>query len=205
MPDTEASRFSKRQQAILAGLAFVILTALLAYGLIRPDRFETPLARFILCAAIAVYFSVFFFVFYPGKYELERIPVLDLPLKTTGPVVLWVIVLLMLLKLMPTSPEGYSRFFDVSGLAQALDECQRPDDRCSLQFATSFTSLEFSGGKDTIYYLVPDPRAPRSLAGVYVKFAPGDDRYVAVFRYYQKKATVAFSRYGEATAEVLNP
>ena len=201
MRRTNDSIFTKRQQAILAAIAFAILGAVLAYGILYPEQFEAPIARFILCATIAVYLSVFFFVLYPAKFELEKFPVLNLPVKTTGPIVLWLVVFLLLLKLMPATPDGYGRMFDASNAARALDVCNNDDRSCTLEAA--LVELEFADKKDITYYIVRDNTIPRLMAGIYIKFLPGDAQYAAVLHYHHRKVNVEFSRYGQATANVI--
>src|SRR5207245_565526 len=96
---------------VFAIVAFVLANGLLAVGLLWPEKFENPTARFVLCAAIALNLAVFFFVLYPQVVKLTKIPVLNLTIQLVGPIVLYIVVLVLLWKVMPEPPTIAYRFF----------------------------------------------------------------------------------------------
>jgi hypothetical protein len=179
--------------ATLAVVTFVLAGVLFGFGLFSPERFDSPTARFVLCLAIALNLSVFFFVLYPKKVELTKIPGINLTVKLVGPIVLYIVVLLLLLKLMPEAPPpvAYRLFFP--------HEDGRRTERIRWQLVT----LEPADEPFT-FYLVPDGQDSSGLAAVCVKFESGRTRYKARFKatFYQP-ADVVFERGpAEGTFEV---
>ena len=161
------SVFNQNQLKILAVAALVAVSGLLAWGLVQPSRFEAEVPRFLLCAAISVYLSVFFFVFYPDRYELDTVPVLNLPVRVVGPVALWIIVFLLLWKVMPVGTEA-GRLFSINA--------NKP------LYYPSNTTLELPDGTPLMnWQLVPDRNNPSVLFGVYISFPTGIAQYRTQF------------------------
>jgi hypothetical protein len=99
----------KRVVIGLAIAAFAIPSLLLIAVLAWPAvlaGFGTSIGRFFFCLTISLYLAVFFFVLYPQRFVLTRIPVIDLPVTLVGPPALWVVFLLLLLALMPLPRDG---------------------------------------------------------------------------------------------------
>jgi len=175
---------------VFAIVAFILANGLLALGLLWPEKFENPTARFVLCAAISLNLAVFFFVLYPQVVKLTKIPVLNLTIQLVGPIVLYIVVLLLLWKIMPEPPTVAYRFFiPYEGGTRA--------DRISAQLVTLAPSEE-----SFAYYIVPDDRG--LLAGVYIKFEGGKDGYKARFSapYYKSTDIVFLRGPGEGAFEV---
>lgn len=185
----ETAILTTKHKQILGFIAFVAVTATLIYALIFQNQFELPVPQFIFCAAIATYLSIFFFVFYPAQFELQRIPVINLPVRVTGPIVLWIVVLWLLLSLIPKTDQfRYIRFFDPEPFARALSQ--------PLIYFTGDTNLQFLGPKPLRYHLVFEGN-PRSLTAIYVEFSPRISAYQAQFTHHQKSINVTLNRSGE--------
>jgi hypothetical protein len=91
--------------SLVLSLGFVVL------GVVDPQWFENDFARFMLCVAVALLLAVFFFIFYPQQLQMKMPVVAGTTVRLAGPVVLFVSVLLLLWRFMP-SPE-YGRVFEI--------------------------------------------------------------------------------------------
>jgi hypothetical protein len=166
---------------VFAIVAFILANALLTLGLLLPEKFENATARFVLCAAIALNLAVFFFVLYPQVVKLTKIPILNLTIQLVGPIVLYIVVLLLLWKVMPEPATVAYRFFiPYVGSVRA--------DRISAETVTLTPS-----GEGFVHDMVRDERG--FLAGVYVRFESGKDEYKARFGApFYKSADIVFRR-----------
>jgi hypothetical protein len=166
-PGQPATVLPRKLLIVLAATAFALATLLLAGGILWPEKFDHPTARFIVCAAIALNLAVFFFIWYPDRYELTKIPLLDVTVHLTGPIVLYLVLLVAFLRWMPqSSPVAYRFFIPYEGGNRA---------------ARISANVEIvPSGADFTSYVVPD-RDGR-LAGVLVAFERGQDEHRAVFR-----------------------
>ena len=180
---------SPRLLQIVALIAALIALSLFIAGLVWPVHFEQPMARFILCAAFAVYLSVFFYVFWPQKIELRTIPGLGVPVSVAGPVAFWILVLLFLLNFTPTGDVG--RFFYLTSDGEPKVPLKYPGTTTVEPIAKQFK-----------YVVVPNIDK-FEVEGIYVEFKSGDDTYTAWFRHapYQR-IKVTFSPYGEPQVDV---
>jgi hypothetical protein len=171
-------------------VAFILANGLLAIGLLWPEKFENPTARFVLCAAISLNLAVFFFVLYPQVVKLTKIPVLNLTIQLVGPIVLYIVVLLLLWKIMPEPPTIAYRFF-------IPHERGTRADRISAQLVTLSPAEE-----SFVYHIVPDDNG--LLAGVYIKFEAGKDRYKALFKapFYKPREVEFLRGSGEGVFDV---
>jgi len=90
---------------LLTAVAFAAFTAFLVGFLVsaqlRHVVAESELSRFFVALTFAVYFSIFFFVFYPQRIVLPRVPWLDWSLRLAGPLALMFVLLQVFLKIMP--------------------------------------------------------------------------------------------------------
>jgi hypothetical protein len=181
---------SLRQQQWLALSAFVMISLVLAFAIFRWELFEFPVPRFIFATAVATYISVFFFIFYPAQFRLDRIPGINLPVRVTGPIVLWFVVLFAIWSAMPDgSSLRQIRYFDLRDLAPKT-------------------------GHDAIYsdvtYKFVGPDVPErsklhfdefydQLQGIYVQFESSHSSYTAEFTHLGESITVEFARTGAPT------
>src|SRR5262249_9645282 len=173
-----------------AVVALILAKAPLTVGLLWPEKFENATARFVLCAAIALNLAVFFFVLYPQVVKLTKIPILNLTIQLVGPIVLYIVVLLLLWKVMPEPATVAYRFFiPYEGSTRA--------DRISAETVTLTPS-----GEGFVHDMVRDGRG--FLMGVYVKFESGKDEYKArFFALFYKPADIVFRRgSGKGTFQV---
>jgi hypothetical protein len=53
---------------------------------------------------------LFFFILWPHEASLKNIPVINLPVNVAGPVVVWTILFLLLMKFVPDSPATWKYF-----------------------------------------------------------------------------------------------
>jgi hypothetical protein len=166
---------------VFTATAFLFASILLIAALVWPENFENATTRFVLCAAIALDLSVFFFVIYPHEAKLTKVPAINLSVSLVGPIVLFIVILLLLWKLMPESPGGSSRFFV-------------PYEQGVRAEKMSFETVQIAPMDGPFeYYVVPDRN--RFMAGVYVQFASGQTAYRArLSAPYYEDVEVVFSR-----------
>ncbi len=150
--------FSERQLRRMAYAAVGILLFLSTFVIVKPSYLEFEVVRFTTCLLLSLCLAIFFFVFWPQQLELTEIPVIKLPVRVTGPVVLWIIVLLFLLALMPQSAGNYCQFF-------------RPEPP-RLAFSSRI-KLEGTKGEPLASHFAEDDRKPGYVGGVYVTFPRG--------------------------------
>jgi hypothetical protein len=185
--------FTPAQLRVMGFSSIALALVVLGFGLLVPDRLDTPMARFLVCLTVSVFLSIFFFVFYPHRYELDRIPLVNLPIRVVGPVVLWIAVLLLLLELAPQStahPVG--RLFIIKANIERFHYL--PD-----------TLLE-PMGKHFKWRLVENRDKPREALGFYVEFEPGDHIYEAWVKHInQQPVKVEFRRDGSEVVPVNFP
>ena len=160
--------------------AFVLAGMLLCAGLLWPEKFEGPPSRFILCTFVALNLAVFFFVIYPEEFKLSEVPIINLAVPLVGPIVLFIVILLLMWKMMP-EPAVASRFFV-------------PFERGEQAERISFENVTLTPSEEEFrYYIVPTNGG--FLAGVYVEFASGKGTYKARFRApFYKQADITLQR-----------
>ena len=148
---------------LLTIVTFLLATGGLLLGMFAPELFEHPIARFSLCAAIAAYFGVFFFVLYPQVVEVSQLPGIALPrgVKLVGPVALFLILLLILLNWMPVAAPGRFFYADYDGAARVHVD----------NFHVEATDETFE------HFIAVDKN--RNVTGLYIRFASGRDEYQA--------------------------
>lgn len=152
--------------------AVAIAGILLAVFLAWPARLEGEMARFVFCLIVALDLAIFFFVFYPANFELTEVPIIKLPVRLVGPVVLFVVLLLLLLQLAPQVAAGGRLLRPVSHGKPVM-----------VRFSSETMITPREGEPSFIWYLVPERDRPGVLAGVYVEFAPGRLAYRAAWQH----------------------
>jgi hypothetical protein len=170
----------RRFVVALAVTAFVLAVVLLGAGLLWPERFESPPSRFILCIFVALNLAVFFFIIYPEEFKISEVPIINVAVPLVGPIVLFIVILLLMWKMMP-EPALASRFFV-------------PYERGEQAARISFENVTLSPSEEDFrYYVVPTKDG--FLAGIYVEFAGGKGLYKARFRApFYKQADITFER-----------
>jgi hypothetical protein len=145
---------------IFAVIAFLLTSFLFALGLFWPDRLDNPTARFMMCLAVSLYLAVFLFVLYPWKYRLTKVPWIDWAVDLAGPVVVFLVLLGVLIKVTPEAREG--RLF-------ILQE----EDGAAIEMPYTVLILQPTKPSQFEYYVLPTSRENHVLAGIYVEFPPG--------------------------------
>ncbi len=174
--------FTAAQLRLMAFAAMAVLLVLSAYTIFRPYSLEDEMVRFTICLLTSLSLSIFFFVFWPQQLELREIPVINLPVRVTGPVVLWVVVFLFLLRLMPESNGNACQFF-------------RPDMAGEQPLAFSARIRLVDVEPKCAYHIVPDEKESSQLGGVYVTFPQGVATVAASLKVpFHKPLRVEFSR-----------
>jgi hypothetical protein len=158
---------TSRQRQALALFALAAVTILFILGLFQPLQFEYRITQIILCLACAVYLSVFFFVFYPSEYRLERVPYLNLPVQVSGPVAICIVVFSLLLFVMPGERTG--RFIKFNP-------------NLPLYFSERTTVVPKDGTQRFTCYVVGNP-GTMELYGVFIEFPPGISKCPATIKH----------------------
>jgi len=146
---------------VLCMVAFFFMTGFLVVLVIFPKYFlslETPFSRFWLCLAVATYFSVFFFVFYPQRIVLESFPKFDMPTRVVGPVALCLFLLWILVEMCPQPVVGVLHEVRYASGLEAVD------------LRTIRVRTEDSRYK--LYALASDDKV--SFGGLYIQYPPGE-------------------------------
>ena len=183
--------FTRKLLRILALVSITFAAILLGIGLFNPNYFEIDIARFILCTGIATSLSIFFFVFYPQAIEMNINPIIGVPLRVVGPIVLWFAVLLFLWEWMPTPK--YGRLFRPVKNGQPGGMYYGGSDS---------TKLWCPDGSNIKYLLIPNME-DRGLNGIYIEFEKNVNTYKAKLQHTPYKAIdVEFSRQGPDTFEI---
>jgi hypothetical protein len=154
--------FTPWQLKIMGFLAVILTCGLVLYLFQNVSRLETQSARFLICLLVSLLLGIFFFVWWPKQYELERIPIINLPVRVAGPVVLWLAIFLLLLRVMPKEDAPYRPYSLVnppSGKIQYHSEIKVIRD----------------GGREADYELIEDRNRSGCLGKILIKFDPGED------------------------------
>src|SRR5262245_27113352 len=101
--------FSLRQLKALGICSLIIVMAISAFLIAKPTYLEYDVARTSVCVLISLYLSIFFYLFWPQEIEIKYIPIINLPIRVAGPIVLWFVVLALLLKIL--TPQGSNWVF----------------------------------------------------------------------------------------------
>ncbi len=157
---------------IAALIAVLGAIGLLIFSLVQPSRVETRPSQFFVCAGLGVCLAVLFFVFWPDKFVMDKVPYINVPVRVTGPVVLWIVVFLLLWALVPRA-DRYGGLFHPDGNKEPI-------------FFSTEDTLKRVDGKEYEYRLIPD-KEQRLLEAVYVEFDKGEDTFEAVFKHHNRR------------------
>ena len=157
--------FSSRQLRSMAYASWVIVLLVCCFIIVKPNSLEFDVVRVTICLLISLQLSIFFFVFWPQELEMKVIPLVHLPVRVTGPIVLWVIVLALLLVVIPNKYAHWA-FYIPKVNNQSV---QVPYHRG--------IEIGKENGEDLIYHLVEKKGRGQlgSLEGVFIQFRPGED------------------------------
>lgn len=86
--------FPDKHLRVLAYFSFASAIGLIIFILVKPFYMEIGNVKFGISVLLALLFSIFFFILWPQKATLEQVPLINLPIKLVGPIVLWVIPVL---------------------------------------------------------------------------------------------------------------
>jgi hypothetical protein len=144
----------------MAATALVLSLLLIVFGIFDSTRFENDIARFMLCLAVATTLAIFWFIFYPERFELALPLQVGTAIRLGGPVALWFGVFMFLIQNIPSQP--YARFFEIMR-----------NGRPGGMFITSKEDTHFIFSHNTIsftYFLVGSDGDDRQLHGIYGEF-----------------------------------
>jgi hypothetical protein len=158
--------FSPRQLTIMGVAAILIIIGLIIYLFEHVSRLETLTARFLICLLVSLLLGVFFFVWWPGRYELDKIPVINLPVRVAGPVVLWLVLFNLLLYVMPKEDSPYRMF-------SLVNPPHGP-----IPYHRGITVVR-EGGLPADFELIEDRANVGRLAKILVRFGPGEEEFKA--------------------------
>ena len=162
---------------IVAAAAILGTLVLFVFALLSPSQVESRPSQFFLCAAIGVCLSVMFFVFWPDKYAMDKVPYLHLPVRVTGPVVLWIVVFLLLWTLVPRA-DRHAGLYYLTGQAEDI-------------YYNSEDTLRRADNMPLVCSLIPD-KDRQKLEAFYVEFPPGEDTLHLIFQH-RKRPAFAFA------------
>lgn len=171
-PSLRRSAFSPAFLRVLATAAVAAAALLLVVFLVWPARLESETARFVFCLMVSLDLAIFFFVFYPTRLEMTEVPVIKLPVRLVGPIVLFVVLLVLLLQLAPSGTQVARLIRPVSHGKSVM-----------VRYSSETTITPREGELAFTWYLVPERERPGVLAGVYVEFAPGKQEYKAAWQH----------------------
>jgi hypothetical protein len=158
------SVLSRRLVISLTLFSFLAAAGSLLAGILWPQLFEHPFARFCLCVLISAFFGVFFFVLYPQTVEVTSLPGIDWPkaVKLVGPVALFLVLTYLLWHWMPvTQPGRFFRANYVQGQERVHNDVFHVNPI----------------GEDFEHFVAVDKDG--RVVGIYVKFASGRNQYKA--------------------------
>jgi hypothetical protein len=158
---------------VVIGLAvgsFFGAVGLCAVCILDPAITSSGVARFFVCLLAAFLFAVFVFTLFPADYKLDLAKT-SIPLVLVGPAALWIGLLFLLLKLLPTY--------------EALGKVLKPAPGAGLLGYTTTWVLSWTPA-EPVYYKIESSRDRISqnsttlLEGFYVQFDDKHDKYSAV-------------------------
>lgn len=169
---TPSPLFSRTLLRVLFFVSISIAAAIFCIVLARPQIVESSTVRYMICLFLSLCLAIAFFVFWPARLEMERVPIINLPVRVTGPVVLWFIVFTLFLNTMPRE-ERFARIYKaVSNGREYLFMYDRN------------TKLDRNDGSPLVYQLVPNRDRLGELFGIYVEFKPGEQSIPARLTHY---------------------
>jgi hypothetical protein len=154
----------------LAVGSFFGAVALCVICIFNPGITRSGVARFFVCLLAAFLFAVFVFTLFPADYKLDLKKV-SIPLVLVGPAALWMGLLLLLLKLLPTY-EALGRVLKPAPGTEPLGY--------TTTWVLSWTPTE------PVYYKIESKgdrisqNSTTLLEGFYVQFDEKHDKYFAV-------------------------
>lgn len=151
---------------IFSGAAVIILLVVV-FTYKTPTYLEHEPIRVIICILLALCISFLFFIFWPEKLKMNSIPIINLPVSVTGPIVLWLCVLPLLLHIIPSTGNHWGFY--------------KPA-RASAYIPYHGTDIKGGNGEDLTYYIVENRKEKGHLEGVCVNFAPGKDSIEAYLK-----------------------
>jgi hypothetical protein len=182
--------FTTPQLRWMAAAAAAVLLAVCAFMFRAPSYYEYEIVRFLVCFLLTVALAIFFFILWPQELKLTKVPVINVPVTIAGPVVLWLILFLLLLREMPAAGKHWEFF--------ALSE--RGGAKANVPYFSE-TAVKADGKNPDFFYLVKDANAS-TLRGIFVEFSPGETRIDGTLAVpYHKELPVTFLR-GAGTVSV---
>jgi hypothetical protein len=174
--------------------SLVVALGVCLFMALAPRYYDHAAVRFALCVLITVPLTVFFFIFWPQELKLTKIPVIDLSVTIAGPVVLWLILFLLLLKVMPPCERPHPEYFALSP----------GNDPSRVPYHTG-TQLLQKDRTSRLCYPVADPGDASSLKGVVIEFRPGEDHIEGTLQVPKYPPLLVEFRLGANTAIVSEP
>jgi hypothetical protein len=157
-------------QLKLMGFTAIILTCgLVLYLFLNGHRLETQSARVLICLLVSLLLGIFFFVWWPHKYELDKIPLVNLPVRVAGPIVVWLVIFVLLLQVMPREDAPYKAYSLVNAPTGAI------------QYHRGIKVVR-KDGRDVDFELIEDRNKLGQLSKILIRFDPGEDEMAAELR-----------------------
>lgn len=181
--------FGLAQLRVMGFTAVILTCGLVLYLFLNVHRLETQTARFLICLLVSLLLGIFFFVWWPSQYELDKIPIINLPVRVAGPIVVWLVIFVLLLQVMPREDAPYKAYSLVNAPTGAV------------QYHRGIKVIR-KGGKEAEFELIEDRNLLGRLGKILVRFDPGKDEIAAELRIPLHKPLPVIFRRIESTVDV---
>jgi hypothetical protein len=160
--------FSKKTLRLIFLASLLIAGLVFTFSLLTPTILETGTARYLVCLLLSLCLAIAFFVFWPQRLELTKIPYTEIPLRVTGPIALWLAVFSLFLTTMPREDVFARVFTPIQNGKEYVFLYDRG------------TKLQRNGAGPAISYQLIESRDKLGeLLGIYVEFEKGEDSFSA--------------------------
>lgn len=181
--------FGPAQLRVMGFTAVILTCGLVLYLFLNVHRLETQTARFLICLLVSLLLGIFFFVWWPRQYELDKIPIVNLPVRVAGPIVAWLVIFVLLLQVMPREDAPYKAYTLVNAPTGAV------------QYHRAI-KVTRAGGRAVDFELIEDRHRVGRLGKILVKFEPGEDEIAARLHIPLHKPLPVLFRRSESTVDV---
>lgn len=189
MPSTAEPGFGPGQLRVMGFAAVILTVGLILFLFLNGHRLETQTARALICLLVSLLLGIFFFVWWPRQYELDRIPIINLPVRVTGPIVVWLVIFVLLLQVMPRE-DAPARVYTLVNAPSGV-----------IRYHPEIKVVR-KDGREPEFELIEDRNSAGNLGKILIKFEPGEDALVAELRIpLHKPLSITFLR-SESTVDV---
>lgn len=155
----QSAVFEPKHFRWLVFTSFIFVLSLIVFLIGFPGYLDFEIVRFLVLILVSLYLSLMFFILWPHNANIENIPLINLPVKMAGPVVLWLVIFLITNRLMPDDNMQEKVF-----IINKADE----------NFRVPYHDTKLKSDETVLdYMMIEDADAKSHLRAVYVKFPKG--------------------------------